>query len=172
MKGKLGWALLVLTLSLAIAAGAQAKITSIRLKYVSASLRAGKSAVMPYTVKPSADKGNVTWSSSNESVATVSRAGRVTAIKAGTATITARASDGSAISSSCKLTVKPPAITKVTLNKTSITANASDESVALSASVTPAVAGVGGLKWTSSNKKKSQPSQARAWFPSSAKALA
>ena len=47
----------------------------------------------------------VTWSSSSNSIATVSSTGLVTAVKSGTVTITAKASDGSAKSATMKLTV-------------------------------------------------------------------
>lgn len=47
----------------------------------------------------------VTWASSDNNIATVSEDGTVTAINAGTATITATAADGSGISASCNLTV-------------------------------------------------------------------
>lgn len=48
---------------------------------------------------------DVTWKSSDTSIATVSADGTVTAISAGTATITATAKDGSGVSASCTLTV-------------------------------------------------------------------
>ena len=48
---------------------------------------------------------SVTWKSSNTAVATVDQNGRVTSVTAGTATITATATDGSNVSGSCKVTV-------------------------------------------------------------------
>ncbi|MEE1227930.1 MAG: leucine-rich repeat protein, partial [Lachnospiraceae bacterium] len=54
---------------------------------------------------------NVTWTSSDESVATVDEYGEVTAVKAGTATITAKANDGSNVSATCVVTVKDKAVT-------------------------------------------------------------
>ena len=52
---------------------------------------------------------SVTWTSSDESVATVSNAGAVTGVKAGVATISATTIDGS-IAATCTVTVKetPP----------------------------------------------------------------
>lgn len=47
----------------------------------------------------------VTWKSSNTAVATVDQNGKVTSVTAGTATITATATDGSNVSGSCKVTV-------------------------------------------------------------------
>ena len=48
---------------------------------------------------------NITWSSSNNSVATVDNSGKVKAISKGTATITAKSSDGK-YSCACEVTVK------------------------------------------------------------------
>ena len=48
---------------------------------------------------------SVTWTSSNTAVATVDQNGKVTSVTAGTATITATATDGSNVSGSCKVTV-------------------------------------------------------------------
>ena len=48
---------------------------------------------------------NVSWTSSNKAIATVSSDGLITAIKAGQVTITAQSTDGSAKSASLKLTV-------------------------------------------------------------------
>ena len=52
----------------------------------------------------------VTWSSSNEQVATVDAEGNVTALTEGSAIITATATDGSGVSASCKLTAKPAGV--------------------------------------------------------------
>ena len=60
--------------------------------------------VLPTTAK---DK-TVTWTSSNEKVAKVSKDGVIEAIVGGTATITATANDGSGVTASCKVTVVNP----------------------------------------------------------------
>ena len=73
----------------------------------SASVYVGGSTKLTATVTPTnATNQKVTWSSNNESVATVGTGGTVTAVSAGTATITATAQDGSGISGSCVVTVQ------------------------------------------------------------------
>ena len=79
--------------------------TSVTLNKTSLSLQVGEKETLTATVKPdnAADK-SVTWTSNNSSVATVSTSGVVNAISAGTATITAKTSNGK--SASCTVTVK------------------------------------------------------------------
>ena len=73
------------------------------------TLNLGKTLTLKATVLPSnASIKGLTWKSSNKNVATVSSGGKVTPVKAGTATITATAKDGSKKSASCKITVKKP----------------------------------------------------------------
>ncbi len=82
-------------------------VTSIALNKTSLSLKEGESETLVATVSPdNATDKTVTWSSTNTSVATVDASGRVTAIKEGTATITAKAGDKSA---TCAVTVKKKA---------------------------------------------------------------
>ncbi|WP_235341369.1 Ig-like domain-containing protein [Bifidobacterium boum] len=70
------------------------------------SLEKGKSVQLTATVNPSnATNRTVTWSSSNASVASVTGTGYVSAVKAGTATVTASAGGKSA---SVKVTVTAP----------------------------------------------------------------
>ena len=63
----------------------------------------------------------VTWSSSNSKIAKVDRDGTITGVKAGTATITAKTSNGQ--NATCKITVKA-APTKVTLSPASLNLSA------------------------------------------------
>ena len=68
----------------------------------------GQTASLTATVTPdNAANKNITWSSSNSSVATVVD-GTVTAVANGTADITATAADGSGVSAKCSVTVRVP----------------------------------------------------------------
>lgn len=92
--------------------------TGVTLSFSSISLEAGKTKTISASVTPSsATYKTVTWTSSNEKIAKVNSAGKVTAISAGSVTITATSKDGAA-SASCKVTVKQPA-TSVTIKSTS-----------------------------------------------------
>lgn len=72
-----------------------------------ASLYVGNTATLTATITPdTATNPAVTWSSNNESVATVGKDGTVTAVSAGTATITATAKDSSGISGRLEVTVQ------------------------------------------------------------------
>ena len=82
--------------------------TSVALNKTTLTLDTGKTSTLKATVYPSnAANKKCTWSSSNTSVATVDSNGKVTAKKAGTATITVKTSNGK--TATCKVTVNLPA---------------------------------------------------------------
>ena len=83
------------------------KPTSVSLNKTALTLDVGKSYTLTKTVSPSNAVTSYTWSSSNTSVATVDKNGKVTAKKAGTATITVKTSNGK--TATCKVTVNLPA---------------------------------------------------------------
>ncbi len=80
--------------------------TSVSLNKTALTLDVGKSYTLTKTVSPSNAVTSYTWSSSNTSVATVDSNGKVTAKKAGTATITVKTSNGK--TATCKVTVNLP----------------------------------------------------------------
>ena len=89
-------------------------VSQITLNKAEASISVGNSETLTATVAPeNATNKALTWASSDEDVATVAPDGTVTAVKAGAATITATAADGSGKSAVCKVTVTgdttPPA---------------------------------------------------------------
>ena len=79
---------------------------SIALDQTDVELAKGNILQLSATVMPddAADK-SVTWTTSDEAVATVDATGLVTAVDPGTATITATTTDGSNLSASCDVTV-------------------------------------------------------------------
>ena len=85
----------------------QAVPTSVSLNKTSLTLDVGKSYTLTKTVSPSNAVTSYTWRSSNTSVATVDKNGKVTAKASGTATITVKTSNGK--TATCKVTVNLPA---------------------------------------------------------------
>ena len=124
-------------------------VTEVVLKS-STALKVGASEVLEATVKPeNATNKTVTWTSSNEAVATVSN-GTVTAKKAGTAIITATA-DG--VSANCTVTVAENVVevTGVTLSKTELELEVG-QTEKLTATVAPSNATDQNVTWKSSNE--------------------
>ena len=81
-------------------------VSQITLNKAETSISVGNSETLTATVAPeNATVKALTWASSNEDVAIVAPDGTVTAVKVGTATITATAVDGSGKSAVCKVTV-------------------------------------------------------------------
>ena len=124
-------------------------VSGVKLNKTSQSIAVGKTAALKATVSPSAATNkNVTWKSSNTSVATVNSKGVVTGKKAGTATITVTTKDGSK-KATCKVTVRVP-VTGVKLNKTRQTLKVNGK-VTLKATVSPTNATNKKVTWKSSN---------------------
>lgn len=136
----------------------EVKATSISLNKTSVNLDKGKSVTLSATVSPSnTTYKTVTWSTSNANVAKVS-AGKITAIKNGTATVTAKTKYGKI--ASCKVivgaeggTVNPSQAiepTGVSLSK-SKAFMVSGQTLNLIATVLPGNASNKTVTWTSSN---------------------
>lgn len=80
------------------------KPTSVSVSPLSVTLTEGQSRYLTATVYPSNASQSVTWTSSNANIASVSSSGKVTAVNAGTAIITAKTSNGK--SATCTVTCK------------------------------------------------------------------
>ncbi len=82
------------------------RVTSITLSATELSVDLDGYEKLTATVLPSdADNPSVVWSSSDETVATVSQKGMVEAVGEGTATITCTAADGSGVQATCSVMV-------------------------------------------------------------------
>lgn len=104
-------------------AASKVKVIKVGLNYSTIYLTKGKSKTLKATVSPSnATKKSVKWSSSNKKIATVNAKGKVTGKKAGTVTITVKATDGSGKKATCKVVVTAPATATTTKKTTTTTA--------------------------------------------------
>ena len=124
-------------------------VTSVTLDKTTLELTIGGTATLNATVLPSdATDKTVVWTSSNPSVATVSD-GLVTAVGAGTATITATAGGKSA---TCTVAVETPVVvvTSVTLDNPTLDLNIGESST-LVATVAPDNATDKTVTWTTSD---------------------
>lgn len=128
------------------------KVTGVTLNVSKTNLYIGGTKQITATVAPkSASNKNITWKSSDKSVATVNSSGKVTAKSTGTAVISCTTEDGK-YKASCTVTVKRFVSAKgVKLNKTSKTLYVTDN-YTLKATVSPSNASNKGVKWKSSNK--------------------
>ena len=122
-------------------------VTGISLNKSSLTLTEGESETLVATVTPNdATDKTVTWIPSDEAVATVDAIGKVTAIKKGSATITARAGNKEA---TCTVTVNDIPVASITLSETRITLHPG-ETATITATITPDNASEQTITWTSS----------------------
>lgn len=112
MKHKRIFLLLLLTCALQTVFALQARneddvlVTRIAVKPVTLKLAVGETGSLQVTITPEdATDKTVTWSSSNEQVATVDANGTVTAMLPGTAKVTALTNDGTNRKATCSVTV-------------------------------------------------------------------
>ena len=123
-------------------------VTSVSLGSTSETMAVGDMVTLAATVSPGdATYPHVTWASSDESIATVDSAGKITAVGFGSATITAEA-DGKF--DTCTVTVVKTGVTGVTLSSTSKTMDVGDTAT-LSATVNPSGATYPDVTWFSTN---------------------
>ena len=144
----------VITLGFVVESGTIVPVTGVSLDKTSLTLTTGKSGTLTATVAPAnASNKAVSWASDNTSVATVDQNGKVTAVSAGTATITVTTVDGSK-TATCTVTVEDEIVTVpvtgVSLDKTSLTLT-TGKSGTLTATVAPANASNKAVSWASSN---------------------
>ena len=127
-------------------------VTGVTLNKTDLMLEIGGSETLTATVAPAdATNKNVTWKSSDATVATVDDNGKVTGVAAGEATITVTTEEGGK-TATCRVTVSATsvAVTGVTLNKTELTLETGG-SETLTATVAPDDATNQNVTWKSDN---------------------
>ena len=131
--------------------GTTVSVTGVTVAPTTASVIAGSTAQLSATVAPTnASNQNVSWTSSNTAVATVSSTGLVTGVAAGTATISVTTQDGSK-TATCAVTVSGTiSVTGVSLLPTTASINIGS-TTQLAATVAPTNASNKTVSWTSSN---------------------
>jgi uncharacterized protein YjdB len=93
-------------------------VTGVTLDKTTSTLKVGNNLILNATVSPTnADTKTVSWSSSNNNVATVDTNGKVTAVGVGNATITVKTTDGNKIST-CAITVEKTLVESINVSKT------------------------------------------------------
>ena len=128
------------------------KVYSIRLNRSMLTVERGSSERLTVTVYPEdAGDTSVTWTSSDESVATVDADGIVTAVSVGTATVTATTNDGTNLSASCVVTVEPKLAESINLDREELTM-VKGASERLTATVFPEDADDRSVTWESNDE--------------------
>ena len=129
-------------------------VTGVTVSPTTGSITVGGAALeLTATVAPEdATNKSVTWSSSDDTIATVSATGEVTAVGAGTATITVTTVDGS-FTASCTVTVSAAtvAVTGVTVSPKTDSLAVGDADITLTATVAPENATNQNVTWSSSS---------------------
>ena len=130
---------------------ASVAVSSVGLNSTSITLKNIRNYKLTATVSPSnASNKTITWTSSNSNVARVDVNGNVTAVNAGTATITAKSNNGK--TTTCKVTVINPASVAVSsVGLKSSTTIVKGKTEKLTATVSPSNASNKAVTWTSSN---------------------
>lgn len=126
------------------------RVESVSVSQNSAALTIGETLQLTASVSPaSATNKNISWSSSNQAIASVSASGLVTALGEGTTTITATA-DGK--QGTCSVTVSKGVVnvSEIKLDKTELTLYEGDEET-LTATVSPDDATDKTITWSSSD---------------------
>ena len=114
----------------------------------------GETAQLTLTIKPdNYPNKDVTWSSSNEAIATVDKNGLVTTHEVGTVTIKATLKSDPAISSSVTIVVNPIKVSKITVNGYDKEYLVKDDTVILTTTVEPSDAANKSIVWSSSNEE-------------------
>ena len=126
--------------------------TEIKLSDTAVELEVDGTKPLTATLTPADSTDKITWTSSDETVVSVDETGKITALKVGEATITAKANE--TVSAQCKVTVvaKTIAVDSISLDKTTANLNKGD-TLELTATVKPDDATDKTVTWASSDEK-------------------
>ena len=125
------------------------KATAITLSQTTATLYPGDELQLTATLSPAdVTNKNVVWTSTDTNIATVSE-GKVTAIAPGEVGITATTTDGTDLSATCTVTVKPILAQSITLDHTAENLTVGDR-LQLTATILPANTTDKRVTWSSS----------------------
>jgi uncharacterized protein YjdB len=126
-------------------------VTEVSFARDSITLKLGQSPIklMPIIFPSNAVNKAITWSSSNASIATVSRTGNLMAVSEGTATITAALVDGNKSGVMTVTVIR--GVTSVTVNMKNAILKIGDSDLKLEAKVFPDNATIKDILWTSGN---------------------
>lgn len=130
------------------------KVSSISLDPSSAEGKEGEQIQINAAVLPEdATNKTLVWRSSDESVATVDNNGKVSLIKAGSATITASAADGSGVAATCNISVlkREVLVSSISLDP-SAAEGKEGEQIQINATVLPEDATNKIIAWSSSDE--------------------
>ncbi len=133
-------------------------VSSVTVSPTEATIPVGETRAIVATITPEdAANKDVTWTSSDTNIATVSNDGEVTAKAVGTATITVTTADGNKTATTAITVVEPaPEEEEVSVTGISLTPNLTsieiDETVVIAAAITPENATNQKITWTSSDE--------------------
>ena len=128
-------------------------VESISLNKSNLQLYIGESELLIASILPEkATDKTITWSSSNQNVATVDTAGKVTAKSQGQATITAKTVNGKKAECIVKVKIREIDVTNIKLNKNSTELQVGKEEKLL-ATIEPTNTTNKAVTWTTSNEK-------------------
>jgi uncharacterized protein YjdB len=133
---------------------AEVKLQSLTLDNNAITLKVSETKQLTFTALPSnASNKVITYTSSDETIATVSYVGLVKAVKSGTATISATNAKTGLVAQ-CKVTVPPILVSSITIGIETITGSTLGYTKQLTATVLPANAANTKITWYSSDPSK------------------
>ena len=124
-------------------------VTNITINPSEKTMTIGESVTLTSTITHASAQTTLKWSSSNTSVATVDKNGKVIAVGVGTSVIKCTATNG--VYGECQITVNPILVTNISMNETECVLNVG-EKIQLSTSVEPNNATIKDVVWSSSHE--------------------